>query len=777
MSAYEKFEFDKILSSLSSFALTERGKKMALATKLIPEEGKLREEIAKAEETKDLLLRYERLPISSSADLSDILSFAKKGGLLRQDNLEVIANDILTSIAVKRRLSSLDDSFPLLKGVGERLSPLSPLEKAIHDVIAPDLSIRDDASPKLKATRLSISRLEASVKKKLLEALENSRPYLSSSTYSIKNGHYVLPILNSYKRKVKGLLWDISGSGETAYIEPEAVVSLNNRIAALHSEEKREIERLLLSLSSLIASNADELEENNAILGEFDFLMAKCLYGASYDGSIAHLVKEPSIEFLNARHPLIDKDKVVANDFHLDANCRIVVLSGPNAGGKTIALKTLGLLLLMAECALLVPAKDGAYFSYFHRICVDIGDNQSLSDNLSTYSAHLAAISDILLSVGGKDLVILDELGTGTSPKEGEAIAMGILSYLRKKRAFAMVSSHFEGLKAYALSEEGVSNASMLFDKERLLPTYRLKMGLPGESYGLELASRYKLPEKVLSYAKRELSDPSLQSVSLAIDKLSSVTKETEDLKNELLKEKAALAKEKNDLKSQKAAFKMKEDSFQEDLGRKKALLLEEYERKLSEIADSLRHDGLKLHEVTKAKHLLKEAASQGEEEAPVIAYEGPLKEGDYVAIPSLFLKGRLLSLQGEKALVQTPEGLSVKVKRDLLAPTNEPAQKEKKETRGLALSLDSLSSRKSVPLECNLIGMHIEEARLTLEKYVDDCLLRHYKRVRIIHGWGSGALRGLVRSYAEAHPEIILSFEGANGDEGGGGATIFRLK
>ncbi len=777
MSAYEKFEFGKILSSLSSFALTERGKKMALSTELIPDEEKLREEIAKVEEMRDLLLRYDRLPISSSADLGNTLSFAKKGGSLHAENLEMVANDILTSLAVKRRLSSLDSSFPLLKGMGERLPSLSPLEKAIHNVIAPDLSIRDDASPKLKATRLSLLRAEAGVKKKLFEALAINQAYLSSSTYSIKNGHYVLPILNSYKRKVKGLLWDISGSGETAYIEPEAIVSLNNRIADLRSEEKREIERLLLALSSSVATHADELEENNALLGELDFLTAKCLYGASSNATVAHLVKEPSIEFLNARHPLIEPSKVVANDFHLDAHCRVVVLSGPNAGGKTIALKTLGLLLLMAECALLVPAKDGAYFSYFRRICVDIGDNQSLSDNLSTYSAHLQAISSILSSVGGRDLVILDELGTGTSPKEGEAIAMGVLSYLQKKKAFAMVSSHFEGLKAYALSKEGVSNASMLFDKERLLPTYRLKMGLPGESYGFELANRYKLPEEVLSFAKKELSDPSLQSVSLAIEKLSSVTKETEDLKEALLKERQALAKEKAALKSQEAAFKMKEDSFQEDLGRKKALLLDEYERKLNDIAANLNHDDVKLHEVSKAKRLLRETAREGEEETPASVYEGPLKEGDYVAIPSLYLSGRLLSFQGEKAIVLTPEGLSVKVKKDLLAPTNEPKEKERKETRSLGLSLDSLSSRKSVPLECNLIGMHVEEARLALEKYVDDCLLRHYKRVRIIHGWGSGALRGLVRSYADEHPEIVLSYEGATGEEGGGGATIFHLK
>lgn len=771
-SPYEKFEFPKILETISSFARTEQGKKRAYETKIIDNPERLEKEISSLEEMRLLLIRYKRLPIEVSSDLSKPIELAKKGGCLAIEDLERVANDCLTAEALKRYFSKVTDS-PLLLEKCALMPSLPYLEKAIHHIIAPDLSIFDNASPKLKGIRSAMKRLEASMKKKLGDIVSLNKEYLSDATLSMKNGHYVLPVSNAYKRKVKGIVQDVSGSGETTFIEPEVIVTMNNQMMELVNDERAEIHRLLLELTSLVATNADSLLAMNETIGYFDFLEAKSDYCERMNGSVAKLVKEPLLEFIDARHPLIDPAKVVPNDFHLDEKNRVVVLSGPNAGGKTVALKTLGLLLLMAESALPVPAKEGASFSFLKRVMVDIGDNQSLSDNLSTFSAHMKAISEILEGVGGKDLVLLDELGTGTSPKEGEAIALSVLEYLIKKHAFCMVSSHFEGLKAFALGTEGVVNASMLFDKEKLLPTYRLQMGLPGESYGLALAKRFHLPEEVLRNAETKLNSNEDLSVSEAIDKLATATKQNEDLRLALLKEKQEFEKERLAMQSKEAALRLKENRFKEDIDGEKKKILEEYEDKLKEVLQEAKESQGKLHEVIKARKKLEDLNDKAPNSP---TFSEPLKEGDYVAVPALFIQGRLKTLEGNRGVVVTREGLSFNVKKNQMQRVSEPKESTK-EVRSSPIDLDSLSHRKSVPLECNLIGMHVDEARLTLEKYLDDALLRHYKRVRIIHGWGSGALRNLVLTYAKEHPEFISSFEGADGNEGGGGATILHLK
>lgn len=771
LSFAKKLEFDAVLERIADYCRTEVGKRLILESTLFADPISLDEHLAKLREMDDLLLRYDRLPIEVSSDLEKPLDLARKGGTLMPVDLERVANDIFTLEAVKRFLSKTE-GLPLLTAYASALPSLPYLEKTIHKVIAPDMSIYDGASPKLRGIRAAKRKLEERMKKRLGEIVSLNRDFLSDETLSMKNGHYVLPVSNAYKRKVKGIVQDVSGSGETTFIEPEVIVELNNEMMELENEERTEVLRLLKELSSSVGAHQEELSSVNKGLGFLDALEAKIHYKETTKGTIPTRVKEASIEFLEARHPLLDPKTVVPNDFHLEEKSRMVILSGPNAGGKTVALKTLGLLLLMAESGFPIPARDGATFSYFPYLYLDIGDNQSLSDNLSTFSAHMKALSEILLSVDGKSLVLLDELGTGTSPKEGEALAIAILHYLLKKHCFVMVSSHFEALKAFALSEEGVTNASMLFDKERLLPTYKMQMGLPGESYGLALAERYHLPEEVLGEAKKRLDEAEDLSVSDAIKKLSDATKENLDLKEELLKEKAALAAKESALESREKALALKETRFNDALNLEKKKLLSEYEEKLQEIYKSALDGEGKLHTVIKAKKSLHDLEDDGPSPE---TFFGPLQEGDYVRIPSLFVEGKLTELKGEKATVTTPEGLVIHSKRSLLERIQKPERK-KAETKVTGLSLDNVASRKSVPLECNLIGLHYEEAKLALEKYLDDALLRRYSRVRIIHGWGSGVLRKMVWDYAKAHPEIVSSIEGASGEEGGGGASILYL-
>lgn len=770
---YEKLEFPRVREEIASFARTERGKEMATSLLMLPSYQALFSELQFVQESLSLYYRYGRMPIDVSSDLTAIVEFARKGGTLSVENLERAAYDVTEAKGIRQFFKSVGD-LPLLLGYIANFPTIDFLEKDIHKVIAPDLSIFDNASPKLKGIRVAMKRLEAEMKKKLGYVLDQNKVYLSDTMLTLKNGHYVLPVANAYKNKVRGIVQDTSGSGETTFIEPEVLVELNNKMVELHNDERTEIQRLLHELSQEVAGSGDSVLLNNEMIARLDFLQSKALYAEKYHAHVADLSKTPFIDLVGARHPLIDQTKVVPNSFHLDEKTSLIVISGPNAGGKTVAIKTLGLMVLMNQAGLAIPADEGSSLSYFSHIFVDIGDSQSLSDNLSTFSGHMANLSSILSNVGGKDLILLDEVGTGTSPKEGEAIAFAIIEYLIKKHAFTLVSSHFEGLKAYALSHEEITNASMIFDEEKLLPTYKLKMGLPGESYGLIVAARYGLPEAIVASAKDYLFNHEETSVSSAIAKLAAVTRTTEEEKakcdaliEENRKKEAALA-------SKEAALNLRQEHYLSDVEDRKRELLSSYQDKMDAILQSVKNGEVKLHEVISAKKKLDDL----QEEAKIEKFTGPIEIGDYVNIPSLYTSGTVKEIQGGKANVVSREGISFKVKVDRLVKVEAPKEEKREEAPiGLGLSPDEVAFKKSVPLELNLIGEHVDEAKLDLEKYLDECRLKHYKRVRIIHGWGSGALRGVVRDYCASHPEFIASVEGANGNEGGGGASILFLK
>ena len=419
---YEKFEFEKIRQTLKKLAKTDIGKEKAASLSMIPDENLLQRELHFLEETRNLVARYGNLPIDVSSDLKDPVSLAKKGGCLNVEELERVTNDVKNTESILSFFKKVTDSPLLLEYVGN-FPHLHFLEVDIHKIIAPDLTIFDNASPKLKSIRQAIRRLESTMKKKLGYVLDENRSFLSNDSLTLKNGHYVLPVKNSYKNKVKGIIQDVSNTGETTFIEPELLVEMNNKMMELQNDEREEIHRLLLELSSEVAGSSEAILENNEMIGYLDFPSAKAKLAEENDCHIPTYSKTPLIDLYGARHPLIDKNKVVPNDFHLSDKSSLVIISGPNAGGKTVALKTLGILVMMNQCALAIPAKEGSSLSFFRHIFVDIGDSQSLSDNLSTFSGHMKNIGEILQIVQGKDLVLLDEVGTGTSPKEGEAIA------------------------------------------------------------------------------------------------------------------------------------------------------------------------------------------------------------------------------------------------------------------------------------------------------------------------------------------------------------------
>ena len=761
-------EWDKIKGMLSPLCRTEQGKKRAESLSPL-EQKEWEKEQRFLSEMENCLSLQGKLPLDVSSDLTQEVRLAGKGKTLSAETLERVAHDVSTGEEVKRFLLALDES-PNLSEFASMIPDLLFLEKDIHKIIAPDLSIFDNASPELKHIRIGIARLEKEMVAKLGFVLEQNKVYLSDTTLTLRNGHYVLPVANAHKNKVNGIVQDISSSGNTTFIEPEALVALNNKMAELKNREREEIARLLGMLSHEVGGSGESFLKLNSSLGSLGFLQARTLLGISMKGHLASLSDDGSIDLRGFRHPLIDPEKVVANDFHITPSRRVIIISGPNAGGKTVALKRLGLAVLMNQSGLFLPAEQGAMLPFFKRVRLDIGDSQSLSDNLSTFSAHMSNLAEICSSVGGKDLVLLDEVGTGTSPKEGEAIAYGVVRYLLRKHCFALISSHFEGLKAYAMSDPSVENASMLFDKAKLSPTYVLQMGLPGESYGITVAKRYGVDQEILDYAEEYKGGQGDFSLEEAIARLSALAKENESLKEQNRKKEAQLEAKEKELASKEKAVSIREEKLLSSVEGEKRRILQEAEEKVGEIISALQSPEVKLHQAIAAK---KKIAELQESKLKEESFSGKVSLGDYVSVPSYGIVGKITQEEGKKITIVTQEGLSFKTTKDKVVKTTPP---ERKKTPMQGNVLDKIGSS-SLSLELNLIGKRVDEALFDLDKYLDQCRIKGFKRVKIIHGFGSGALRNAVHEYLRKHSSFVASFELGGEYEGGGGATVVHLK
>lgn len=765
--SFEILEIGKIEEALAFYARTERGKKSARDLKILPLED-LKKELSFLKEAFFVIPAYGNLPLDVSSDLETTVDLAKKGHVLNAEELERVAHDIKLSKELERYFQKVLEA-PLLSSYVASLPDLGDLEKEIHKVIAPNLTIYDNASPKLKAIRVAIAKLEKEMVAKLGFVLQENKIYLSDTTLTIKNGHYVLPVANAYKNKVKGIVQDVSKTGETTFIEPALLVEMNNQMTILQNNEREEIHRLLAILSGKVAGRETEVKVLNAAIGYLDFLQAKILYGESLEAHLGNVSEDGTLSLIRARHPLLDQSKVVPNDFSMSPSRRLVVISGPNAGGKTVALKTVGTLVYMFQAGLLIPASEGAEIPYFKHIFLDIGDSQSIEDSLSTFSGHISGIASICERVGGKDLVLLDEVGTGTSPEEGEALAYAIIRYLLSKHCYTLLSSHFKGIKAFALTRDDIENASMLFDEGKLAPTYRLAMGLPGDSYGLVAAKRFGLQEDIVKDASSYLSEHTDFSVSSSIKKLGALTKENEDLKAELSERERKLRAKEEEFQKKEEAYKEKQKRFLQDANDEKRRLIEETEDKLNEILASLNgKSSLKPHEVTAAKKSLDDLI-----EAPQSShFEEKIVEGDYVELPDYGVHGLVSRIKGNRLYISSKG-------KEFSAPVSaarkiDPPIEKSTPMRGSVLDQTPTSG---LSLECNLIGMRVEEALSVLDKYLDSCRLKGFKRVRIVHGFGSGALRKATHEYLKKHSSFVEKYEIAGEHEGSGGATVVYLK
>lgn len=763
---YQTFEFNKIKLSILEYSKTELGQEYIDSLEMMSSSKDVSNALEDLKEMMSIIVRFGVMPIATSANALKLIEMAKKTALLTPRDLNLIADDVLTSQKISAFLKKIDLSYPRTSQRASGFFDLTNLEKEIHRVITNALTVADNATPELKEIRAKLKKAEATLNSRIASLAFSYSIYLSGDNATIRDGHFVLPVKTVDKNKVPGIIYDVSDSGNTTFIEPMEIVQMNNLITSLKVEENEEVRKILKALTSLVLLQEGEIIANNKIIADFDFLIAKSQYAFEINAEIAEMSDRQIVDLKEARHPLIDKEKVVSNTYYLDEDKRIVIISGPNAGGKTVSLKTVGLMVMMHQSGLAIPCKQ-AKLGHFNHIFIDIGDNQSLSDNLSTFSAHVSQLSEIISAVKGKDLVLLDELGTGTDPKEGEALAYAVTRYLENKHALAMISSHFDALKEYAFLSEHLENSSMIFDEDKLLPTYRFRLGAPGHSYALDVATRYGISKDIIEeariYVKNNKSNDATELIDILQKKLDAATR----LSDELIREKKDIDYRLKKLENDEKMLKDRRDHLLEDVSDEKQKMLKRAREEIELVMSELSKDNIKLHEVIE----LKKNIDDLEEQPDDVIYDEEIKEGDYVSVPSLGMSGKVVRLKGNKAYVSGDGGMSFDVEKNKLHKIPTPKYQPKNTKKNNYEANINLK----VGLELNLIGLHVEEAQEELIKYLDNVRLKNLSQVRIIHGFGSGALRKMVRSYLDKQKDC--TYRPGDATEGMGGATVVIFK
>ena len=642
--------------------------------------------------------------------------------------------------------------------------------KYIHDridqAILPDLTIDSNASSTLYSIRKKIQAYETSISSKAREIAKKYSSYLAESNITIKDGLPSLAVKNSYKSYVKGFVSDVSNSGSTVYIVPLEIIEMNNEIYELKEKEKEEEERIVKALTQLIKEEQEAIYKDYLIALRLDSLLARVKFGLSYKGSVASISTSIKLEELS--HLLINRDVVVKNDFEVEDDKKIVVITGPNAGGKTVLIKAISLACYLNQRGYLVPAKK-AELKTFSSIEFIAGDGQSIMDNLSTFSGHIVEINNSLSKIDKDSLFVVDEIGQGTSPLDGEAIGNAVIDYLESVGCYGILTSHYEGLKEKAIRDDEVEVGAMIFDEDTIKPTFKYKRGLIGRSYALEVAKNLHMKEEILVKAQEYL-DRSLDSEEKkAIANLTKLQEQNERLKQSY-EEKLNKLNELNAKREQAIkALQVEKENIKAKAQDKIDSLVDEKIDELDEIFKRNKNR-IDLASFASLKGQLNKMKEREEDEVKVkVRFE----VNDYVKVNSINNTGYIKSIKGNKIEVDI-DGMLLKTDLGDLVKLPDPKKAKIKQNYA---KIDKVFLGKSgVPLECNLIGLHVDEAKEKLEKYIDDCMLMHYHEVRIIHGHGTGALRTMVKEYCASNKNIKSTRFGDT-YEGGVGATIITFK
>lgn len=780
-------EYNKILDLLVQQASSSMAKEELRCLQPMTSVAEIKDALAETTQAQTVILKKGSAPLGQIYDISAAMTFARKGGVLTMGQLLQILYNLKIAANVTTFLKSDLPPLPAIDAIREVIVTCPRLAENIDRCIISEDEMADNASPALKDIRRSITRQNDAIRNRLNSIINSSdnRTYLQDAIVTVRDGRYVIPVKAEHRGRFQGIIHDQSATGATLFIEPQVIVNMNNELREMELKEKTEVERILAELSSAAAEHFHDITNNQKLLTALDIIFAKGKLSMVMGGEEPEVSEKGALVLKDARHPLIDKKKVVPINIKLGDDYETLVVTGPNTGGKTVTLKTTGLLVLMAQSGLHIPAAGTSTLPVFDHVLADIGDEQSIEQSLSTFSSHMRNIVSILEEMKGNSLILLDELGAGTDPTEGAALAISILENLKARGAYTIATTHYNELKKYALSTKGVENGSMEFNVDTLSPTYRLMIGIPGKSNAFEISRKLGLPEHLIQRASRllERGDIEFEDVISAIEE---DKKKAEAERYEAVLLNISMKKQKEELDRRQALLEEKEKKIIHQAKEEARNILKEARETANDVNRELRalnkieSLGERNRRFDKSRKRLKDAEDKFAEkmikrvnQSPVKADQ--LKIGDKVRVVTLDQPGEILSLPDSKGDLLVKVGMmkvSINI-NDLMFMEEDSEMKNKQAGKYGTLYK---SKAQNISISINVQGENLDDAVMDVDKYLDDAYIAGLKEVTVIHGRGEGILKDGLRKLFKRHKHVA-SYRKGNYNEGGDGVTIVTLK
>lgn len=780
-------EYNKILDLLVQQASSSMAKEELRYLQPMTSVAEIKDALAETTQAQTVILKKGSAPLGQIYDISAAMTFARKGGVLTMGQLLQILYNLKIAANVTTFLKSDLPPLPAIDAIREVIVTCPRLAENIDRCIISEDEMADNASPALKDIRRSITRQNDAIRNRLNSIINSSdnRTYLQDAIVTVRDGRYVIPVKAEHRGRFQGIIHDQSATGATLFIEPQVIVNMNNELREMELKEKAEVERILAELSSAAAEHFHDITNNQKLLTALDIIFAKGKLSMVMGGEEPEVSEKGALVLKDARHPLIDKKKVVPINIKLGDDYETLVVTGPNTGGKTVTLKTTGLLVLMAQSGLHIPAAGTSTLPVFDHVLADIGDEQSIEQSLSTFSSHMRNIVSILEEMKGNSLILLDELGAGTDPTEGAALAISILENLKARGAYTIATTHYNELKKYALSTKGVENGSMEFNVDTLSPTYRLMIGIPGKSNAFEISRKLGLPEHLIQRASRllERGDIEFEDIISAIEE---DKKKAEAERDEAVLLNISMKKQKEELDRRQALLEEKEKKIIHQAKEEARNILKEARETANDVNRELRalnkieSLGERNRRFDKSRKRLKDAEDKFAEkmikrvnQSPVKADQ--LKIGDKVRVVTLDQPGEILSLPDSKGDLLVKVGMmkvSINI-NDLMFMEEDSEMKNKQAGKYGTLYK---SKAQNISISINVQGENLDDAVMDVDKYLDDAYIAGLKEVTVIHGRGEGILKDGLRKLFKRHKHVA-SYRKGNYNEGGDGVTIVTLK
>ena len=775
---YDVLEFYKIINELIDLSRLEKTKEKFLDIDIIKEKSILDKELMLMKEMIDFYKYDDGLELAGLADITKMMnSIDIIGSYLSVEDLATLKKNLTIFRISKSRAKNVRDKYKTIWNLFSDVEEVREIENFISEAINDEGILKDDASIGLRDVRRQKQNINANIKEKFDELIsnKNTQNAIQERIVTQRNDRYVIAVKTDFKGLVKGIEHDRSATGSTVYIEPLNVVSLNNKLREYEAREREEIRKILLRITEIIKTKKEEILEIKEILERLDFIDAKTTYSVNKKCIVPKIINKEYLKLVEARHPLIDENTVVPINFELGNPENIMLITGPNTGGKTVTLKVAGLLTIMALSGIPIPANEKTEVGYFHNVLADIGDEQSLEQNLSSFSGHVSKIKDIIEHASSKSLVLMDELGSGTDPMEGAAFAMAIIDYLNKKHVTSIITTHYSEVKAYAFNTTGIKSASMEFNVETLSPTYKLLEGIPGESNALIIARKYGISKEIIENAKSYISEDNqrveemLKSIKEKNDKLEMMHAQLEATRTELDKQKniyeqkmVKLENEKNEII--KRAYE-EADNYLKNMQAKAKNLIDKINSEESKKEDA--------KNAQRSLNMLRESfitdKKKNVKEKKIITQNVDFAIGEEVLVKTMNQNGKILKIMPDNR-IQVQTGIL-----KLVVSTDDIVKIQKKKTNKFK-NFASLKRTSQVRGEIDLRGMNADEAIAELETYMDRAMLTGYHEIYIIHGKGTMVLRKKIHEYLRTS-KYVAEFKDANQNEGGVGCTVVTLK